>query len=69
MRAQVNVKQQLGLKDELEDILITLTTQYHLFRVLQSDPKLYLYLVLNRSQANLAMARRALGNVEAGLVV
>ena len=60
MRAKLDVMQKLGLRNEtIEDILITLGSQYHLIRPVQgsSDEKLFLYLVLNKAQANLAMAR------------
>ena len=67
MRAKLDVMQKLGLRNEtIEDILITLGTQYHLIRPIQGAPdeKLFLYLVLNKAQANLAMARRDLRVIE-----
>jgi len=67
MRAKLDVMQKLGLRGEtIEDILITLGSQYHLIRPIQGAPdeKLFLYLVLNKAQANLAMARRDLKVIE-----
>src|SRR3954454_16886641 len=67
MRAKLDVMQKLGLRGEtIEDILITLGSQYHLIRPIQGAPddKLFLYLVLNKAQANLAMARRDLEVIE-----
>ena len=62
-RTKLELMHTRGLRETIEDILITLDTQYHLIRPLYSrndDDKMFLYLVLNRQQANLAMARRDL---------
>ena len=66
IKAKLDVVQKLGLRETVEDILITLDTQYHLIRPIQGlpDEKLFFYLVLNRTQANLAMARRDLRMIE-----
>jgi predicted regulator of Ras-like GTPase activity (Roadblock/LC7/MglB family) len=67
MRAKTRVMTQLGIKGGIEDILITLESQYHLLRPV--GPMLFLYLALQRKNANLAMARRQLGNIAAELHV
>jgi hypothetical protein len=71
VRAKLRVMEMLGLSGGIEDILTTLTTQYHLVRPLtgHSGAGLFLYLVLDRKRANLAMARRQLQQVETGLDV
>ena len=52
----------LEVSDEIDDILITLGRQYHLINVTNDDTTkgLFVYLVLNRSTANLALARHKL---------
>ncbi|MBW1600768.1 hypothetical protein JJV70_01320 [Streptomyces sp. JJ66] len=70
VRAKVRTMEHLGLNDEIEDILITLGSQYHLIRLLRRrDAGLFLYLALDRTRANLAMARHQLRRVEADLEV
>jgi hypothetical protein len=62
VRAKFDVMQKLGLRETIDDILITLDSQYHIIRPIyaNTEDKLLIYLVLNRQQANLAMARRDL---------
>jgi hypothetical protein len=66
VRAELKTLRQLGLDDTPEDILVTMASQYHLIRLLAGDDGhgLFLYLVLDRAQANLAMARRQLTVLE-----
>lgn len=64
VRAKRKTMASLALKDRIEDILITLGKHYHLIRPLETNDGVFIYLALNRSQANLAMARVALRNYE-----
>ncbi len=64
VRAKRKVMRSLNLKDDIEDILISLSKQYHLIRPLHARPTLFFYLVLDRSRANLALARMTLADVE-----
>ncbi|GAA1227419.1 hypothetical protein GCM10009665_17420 [Kitasatospora nipponensis] len=69
VRAKLRAMEMLGLGGSIEDILVTLTGQYHLIRPLTSrtGAGLFLYLALDRNRANLAMARRRLQVVESEL--
>lgn len=72
VRAKMRTMEMLNLHDnEIEDILVSLTNQYHLVRPLatKNGRGLFLYLALNRNRANLAMARHHLKRIEAGLEV
>lgn len=64
VRAKLKTMKSLGLNDKIDDILITLGKQYHIIRLISSKPGLFLYFVLDRNKANLALARRACADVE-----
>ena len=65
VRAKKSIRDKLGLKDKIEDILISLTAQYHLIRMVGTS--MFIYLVLDRGKANLALARKELEAIEKGL--
>ena len=67
VRAKRRVAASLKLNDTIEDVLISLSKQYHLIRPLESNQKLFLYLVLDRAKSNLALARHELRNFEKAL--
>ncbi|MEU4659585.1 hypothetical protein AB0G32_37595 [Streptomyces sp. NPDC023723] len=71
VRAKLRTMELLGLKEEIEDILITLSSQYHMIRLIKGrgGNGLFLYLVLDASRANLAMARHQLRRIENELEV
>jgi hypothetical protein len=71
IRAKMRTMELLGLREKIEDILITLGAQYHLIRPMtgRSGAGLFLYVALTRSRANLAMARRQLKLIEENLDV
>jgi DNA-binding NarL/FixJ family response regulator len=64
VRQKMKTMASLGLKDKIEDILITLGSQYHLIRMLEKHPTLFVYVVLARDKANLAMARYKISELE-----
>jgi hypothetical protein len=70
VRAKMRALEMLGLQDGIEDILITLDTQYHLIRLVKSKGDgFFLYLSLSKSRANLGLARHQLRKIEADLDV
>src|ERR1700730_18244990 len=72
IRAKMRTMESLRLDDTIEDILITLNKQYHLIRLLRNsrnEQGLFLYLVLDRGKANLALARHHLKSIEGDLTI
>jgi hypothetical protein len=69
IRAKLRTMEMLGIQEDIEDVLITLSGQYHLIRLLKGrgGNGLFLYLVLDKGRANLAMARHQLKRIEAEL--
>ncbi len=66
MRAKMRTMEMLHIGDQIEDILITLGKQYHVIRPLtgRAGKGLFLYLVLMKDRANLALARHSLKRIE-----
>jgi hypothetical protein len=71
VRAKMRAMESLRLNDTIEDILITLSKQYHLIRLLKTGQEhgLFLYLALDRTKSNLALARHSLKQIEADLAL
>ena len=71
VRAKLRAMEMLNITEKIEDILITLDSQYHLIRPVtgRSGNGLFLYLVLDKARSNLAMARHQLKRIENDLDV
>ena len=69
VKAKMATMRSLGISGEIEDILITLPTQFHVIRPAASHNGLFIYLVLDKVKGNLALARRKVRAVEESLSV
>lgn len=69
VRGMQRAMKTMGSQDAVEDILISTGQQYQLMRVTAQDPNLFLYMILRRDVANLAIARRKLAEAEKELTV
>jgi len=69
VKAKMNTMKSLDLKDEIEDILISLGTQYHIIRPMVQHEGLFIYMVLDKKKSNLALARRKVQMVEGTLEI
>lgn len=71
LRAKARAVDALQLGDEVQDILVTLGTQYHLIMPLvrNDDEQLFLYLALDKARGNLALARHQLRRIEQAITL
>jgi predicted regulator of Ras-like GTPase activity (Roadblock/LC7/MglB family) len=69
IRAQIRNLKTLGQDEEVDDILITLSTQYDILRPLKANPSIFLYVTLDKAKANLALARYRVSECEAQLAL
>ena len=67
VRAKIKTMKSLGIKGGIEDILITLDSQYHLIRLLKTNMEVFLYVVIDKKRGNLGMARSIAKKVEESL--
>ena len=64
VRSKLKTMRALGLDDVIEDILITLGKQYHIIRPSSKKEGIFIYCVLDKQRANLALARRKVQDVD-----
>ena len=69
VRAKLKTMKSLGLKDSIEDILITLGKQYHIIRPMSERAGVFIYLVIDKAKSSLALARLKVAEVESGLTL
>ena len=64
VRSKLKTMRALGLNDVIEDILITLGKQYHIIRPSSQKEGIFIYCVLDKQRANLALAHRKVQDVD-----
>ncbi|MEU8124480.1 hypothetical protein AB0C21_37705 [Spirillospora sp. NPDC049024] len=71
VRAKLRTMDQLGIQEEIEDILISISSQYHVIRPVtgRKGKGLFLYMALDRNRGNLALARHRLRDIEENLEI
>lgn len=67
VKAKLKTMKSLNISGGIEDILITLDSQIHIIRLSESNVGLFVYLVLDKAKANLALARRKVMSLEKDL--
>ena len=64
LRSKKNIIHDLGIEERMQDILISLESQYHLLRVCENHDDVFIYLVIDRNQGNLGLARRSIDKID-----
>jgi len=64
VRSERNIVHDLGLDEQIEDLLISLKSQYHLVRMCRHHEDVFIYLVINRDQGNLGLSRRSIDDID-----
>jgi hypothetical protein len=64
VRSKKNIIHDLGLDEEIQDILVSLDTQYHLVRMCEHHEDVFIYLVIDREQGNLGLSRRSIDKID-----
>jgi len=67
VRAKQATIDRMELDERIQDILVTMSTQYHLTRVLHQHADVFAYVVLDKENAALANARRKLKQIDGTL--
>ena len=64
VKAKLKTMKSLGIEGAIEDILITLGDQIHIIRPSVKNKDIFVYVVLDKAKANLALARRKVFDIE-----
>ena len=63
VKAKMMTMKSTGLHGQIKDMLITLTDQMHIISMVEDHPELFLYVAMDSSKANLALARNKMQSV------
>ena len=69
VKAKMAIMNELGIKGAIQDMLITLEDQIHLIRPLKRGENMFMYLAIDKTKGNLALARHRLTKLESELSV
>ena len=69
VRSERNIIHDLELEDDIQDLLISLNDSYHLIRMCKNHEDVFIYLVIDRSDGNLGLARRSIDGIDERLVL
>lgn len=64
VRSKKKIIDDLGLDEEIEDILISLKSQYHLIKLCKTQQDVFIYMAIDRSEGNLGLARRSIDKID-----
>jgi hypothetical protein len=64
IKAKNKVRDGLNIDSPIEDIVISLSDQYHMIRLCESASGVFFYLVMERADTNLGLARIKLREIE-----
>jgi predicted regulator of Ras-like GTPase activity (Roadblock/LC7/MglB family) len=67
VRSKLRGIKQLEIQEDIEDILITSATLYHIVTFISAHPGLFIYTVLTRQDGNLGAARYASAHAQRSL--
>ena len=68
MRAKIKTMQKLEMDDDINDIMITTTSQYHFLCPVKQHRNMFIYLAVNRKSANVSLCRQMMFAVDKNIV-
>ena len=69
VQTQKQLLEDLMPEEQIEDVLISLDRQYHLLRFFHETENIFTHVVLDRDDANLALARKKLAKIDRKLEI